>query len=69
MTDFVADDGNRPLRNTKMQTSCEPPPHVQEIVGKVPKRLHGGAKQKLHGIWMAATKQDAEAAFDMFVAT
>jgi transposase-like protein len=36
---------------------------------KLPKRLQPDAKQKLHDIWMAATRQDAEAAFDLFLTT
>ncbi|MAT68153.1 MAG: IS256 family transposase [Planctomycetaceae bacterium] len=39
------------------------------VLDKLPKRLQPEAKQKIHDIWMAATRQDAEAAFDLFVAT
>jgi len=37
------------------------------VLDKLPKRLHGEAKDKLHQIWMAPTKQAAEEAFDLFV--
>jgi putative transposase len=39
------------------------------VLDKLPKRLQPEAKQKLHAIWMAPTKAEAEAAFDLFVAT
>ena len=39
------------------------------VLDKLPKRLHGQAKDKLHQIWMAPTKQAAEEAFDLFVQT
>jgi len=39
------------------------------VLDKVPKRLQPEAKAKLHQIWMAATKADADQAFDLFVAT
>jgi putative transposase len=39
------------------------------VLDKLPKRLQPEAKQKIHDIWMAATKKDAEAAFDLFLAT
>ncbi len=39
------------------------------VLDKLPKRLQAEAKEKLHAIWMASTKADAEAAFDLFVAT
>lgn len=39
------------------------------VLDKLPKRLHGEAKQKIHDIWMVETRQDAEAAFDLFLAT
>jgi len=39
------------------------------ILDKLPKRLQPEAKQKLHQIWMAEKKADADKAFDLFVAT
>jgi transposase-like protein len=39
------------------------------VLDKLPKRLQPEAKEKLHQIWMAATKADADQAFDLFVAT
>ena len=39
------------------------------VLDKLPKRLHAEAKDKLHAIWMAPTKADADKAFDLFVAT
>lgn len=39
------------------------------VLDKLPKRLQPEAKEKLHAIWMAPTKAEAQAAFDLFVAT
>jgi putative transposase len=39
------------------------------VLDKLPKRLRPEAKDKLHQIWMAPTKADADKAFDLFVAT
>lgn len=39
------------------------------VLDKLPKRLHGEAKDKIHQIWMAPTKQAAGEAFDLFVTT
>jgi len=39
------------------------------VLDKLPNRLQPEAKEKLHQIWMAATRADAEKAFDLFVAT
>jgi transposase-like protein len=39
------------------------------ILNKLPKKLHGAAKDLLHQIWMAPTKKDAEKSFDLFVTT
>jgi transposase-like protein len=39
------------------------------VLDKLPKRIQPGAKDALHQIWMAETRQDAEAAFDLFLAT
>jgi putative transposase len=39
------------------------------VLDKLPKRIQPGAKDSLHQIWMAETKKDAEAAFDLFLAT
>ena len=37
------------------------------ILNKLPKTLQPGAKRKLHEIWMAPEKEEAERAFDSFV--
>jgi putative transposase len=42
---------------------------TRNVLDKLPKRLHGEAKDKLHQIWMAPTKKDAEQAFDHFIET
>ena len=39
------------------------------VLDKLPKRLHSQAKDSLHQIWMAQTRQDAEQAFDHFCQT
>jgi len=39
------------------------------VLDDLPKRLQPEAKEKIHDIWMAATKADAGKAFDLFVAT
>ena len=39
------------------------------VIDKLPKRLQAGAKEKLHEIWMADTRQAAHQAFDLFVET
>jgi putative transposase len=39
------------------------------VLDKLPKRLQPEAKEKLHQIWMAPTKADADKAFDLFLAT
>jgi transposase-like protein len=39
------------------------------VLNKLPKSLQAKAKAMLHEIWMAATKADAEKAFDLFVET
>jgi putative transposase len=39
------------------------------VLDKLPKRLQPAAKEKLHAIWMAPTRAEAERAFDLFVAT
>lgn len=39
------------------------------VLDKMPKRIQPGAKDALHQVWMAETKQDAEAAFELFLAT
>ena len=38
------------------------------VLDKLPKKLQAEAKELLHEIWMAATKKDAEQAFDHFLA-
>jgi putative transposase len=37
------------------------------VLDKLPKRLQSQAKEKLHDVWMAATRADAERAFDLFL--
>ena len=39
------------------------------VLDKLPKRLHGEAKDRLHQIWMAETRKEAAKAFDHFIAT
>jgi putative transposase len=39
------------------------------VLDKLPKRLQPEAKDKIHQIWMAPTKVDADKAFDLFLAT
>jgi len=39
------------------------------VLDKLPKRLQPGAKEKIHEIWMASTRADAEQAFDLFLET
>ena len=39
------------------------------VLDKLPKRLQPEAKEKLHDIWMAATRADAVKAFDLFLET
>ena len=39
------------------------------VLDKLPKRLQPEAKEKIHNIWMAATRADADRAFDLVVAT
>lgn len=39
------------------------------VLDKLPKRLQPEAKEKLHQIWMAETRGDAEQAFDLFLET
>jgi transposase-like protein len=39
------------------------------VLDKLPRRLQGEAKDKLHQIWMAKGRADAHKAFDLFMAT
>jgi putative transposase len=39
------------------------------VIDKLPKRLQPGAKEKLHEIWMADTREEANKAFDLFIET
>ena len=39
------------------------------VLDKLPKRLQSKAKDSIHQIWMAEKRQDAEAAFDLFLKT
>jgi transposase-like protein len=38
------------------------------VLDKLPKKLQPEAKERLHAIWQAATRKDADATFDQFVA-
>ena len=42
---------------------------TSNILNKMPKSIQAKAKQHLHDIWMAETREDAEKAFDRFVET
>jgi transposase-like protein len=42
---------------------------TMNVLNYLPKKLQPSAKEKLHQIWMAETRKDAQAAFDAFVAT
>ena len=39
------------------------------VLDKLPKRLQPAAKEKLHNIWMADTREHAHQAFDLFLET
>ena len=39
------------------------------VLDKLPKRMQPGAKEKIHEIWMAATREHASQAFDLFLET
>ncbi len=39
------------------------------VLNKMPKKRHVKAKQMLHDIWMAKTREEAESAFDLFIET
>lgn len=39
------------------------------VLSKLPKRLHGAAKDGLHQIWMAESRADAERSFGLFIET
>ena len=39
------------------------------VLNALPKTVHPKAKQALHAIWQAATRQDADRAFDQFIVT
>jgi transposase-like protein len=39
------------------------------VLDKLPKRLQSEAKEKIHEIWMASTRAEAEKAFDLFLKT
>lgn len=39
------------------------------VLNKLPKKLHGQAKDNLHQVWMGETKADANKAFDLFMDT
>ena len=38
------------------------------VLNRLPKKLHPGAKDAIHQIWMAETRKDAHAAWDLFAA-
>ncbi len=40
---------------------------TMNVLNSLPKKLQPSAKEKLHQIWMAETRKDAQAAFDAFV--
>jgi transposase-like protein len=40
---------------------------MANVLNRLPKSMHGRAKDDLHAIWMAETKENAEKAFDLFV--
>ncbi len=42
---------------------------TMNVLNKLPKKLHGQAKDNLHQVWMAETKADATKAFDLFLDT
>jgi transposase-like protein len=42
---------------------------ASNVLDKLPKRLQPEAKDKLHQIWMAETRADAQKAFDLFIET
>ena len=42
---------------------------TRNVLDKLPKRLHSEAKDKLHQIWMAPGRQEANEAFDHFIET
>lgn len=42
---------------------------TMNVLNKLPKKLHGQAKDHLHQIWMAETRADANKAFDLFLST
>jgi hypothetical protein len=41
----------------------------RQVLNKLPNSLHGKAKRALHDIWMAETRNGAEAAFAAFIET
>lgn len=41
---------------------------MANVLDKLPKKLQPEAKERLHAIWQAATRKDADTAFDQFVA-
>ena len=42
---------------------------TRNVLDKMPKRLHGEAKDRLHQIWMAPGREEANEAFDHFIET
>ncbi|MAF08942.1 IS256 family transposase [Candidatus Poribacteria bacterium] len=41
---------------------------TKNVLNKLPKSLQAHAKEQIHAIWMAPTREEAEAAFDYFIA-
>lgn len=67
MANFIKLKSASPVRQTREQRCWVH--KTANVLDKLPKRLQPEAKEKLHQIWMAPTKADAEQAFDLFVAT
>jgi len=42
---------------------------TMNVLGCLPKSAHAKAKQALHAIWQAETRENAEQAFDLFIET
>jgi transposase-like protein len=42
-------------------------PQTKNVLNKLPKSLQAHAKDHIHAIWMAPTREEAEAAFDYFI--
>ena len=42
---------------------------TSNVLNAMPKTIQAKAKRALHDIWQAATREDAETAFDQFIET